>query len=249
MKRRSVRVIGALLLIAALAGAVLANSDSARLRVDTALFYISNGWVSEALEHLEQAVRVAPEYTEAQLLLAMLLDSLDQPDLAMASYRRAMDSQPDALPYGVFIGDLYFAAGRLDEAQAAYEEALQAFPDTGLAYYGLGRIMELRGAEAAIDMYRAVAEHAPDFIDGRFRLGRLLRRSGQLEQALEHLLHANRLNGRLPLVRLELAYTYESLDRTSEAEHEYRMVLRLDPDNVEANTRLERLLQAADANT
>lgn len=249
MKRRYVHVIGALVLMIMLTGAVLANNESARLRVETALYYISHGWVAEAMEHLHQAVRIAPDYTEAQLLLAMLLDSMDEPQQALASYQRVMELQPDEAPYGVLIGDLYFSAGMLDEAQAAYEHAIRAFPDAGLAYYGLGRILEERDEESAVDMYLAAAEHAPDLIDGRFRLGRLLRRLGDPEQALEHLLHANRLNSRLPLLRLELAYTFESLNRTSEAEHEYRMVLRIDPDNVEANTRLQRLLQSVDANT
>ncbi len=41
---------------------------------------------------------------------------------------------------------------------------------------------------------------------------------------------------------------YEALERTSEAEHEYRMVLRLDPDNEEAGSGLQRLLETGQAN-
>lgn len=249
MRHRYVQIVTAVLLVFALAGLVFANSESARLRVETALYYISNGWMAEALEHLQQAVRVAPDYAEAHLLLALLLDSFDESERALRSYERVMELAPDSAPYGVLVGDLYFSRGMLNEAEAAYERAIRAFPDAGLAYYGLGRVLELRDAKAAVATLRTAVDHAPDFIDARFRLGRLLRQNGEFTEALEHLLHANRLDSRQPAVRMELALTYEALHRTSEAEHEYRMVLRLDPNNEEASSRLQRLLEAPRANS
>lgn len=249
MRHRYVQVSAALLLVVALTGFVFAQSQGARWRVETAVYYISNGWMDEALEHLQQAVRIAPDYAEAHMLLGLLLHSFGEADEAMVSYERLMELAPESAPYGVLMGDLYLSAGLLDEAQAAYEQALDEFPDAGLAHYGIGRVLEQRDPQAAIESLTTAVEHAPDLIDARLRLGRLLRLSGDADEALEHLLHANRLDSRLPAVRLELALVYEALARTFEAEQEYRTVLRLDPDNEEASSRLQRLLEAAQANT
>lgn len=249
MRHRFVQVIAALLLVAALTGFVFAQSQGALWRVETAVYYISNGWIDEALEHLQQAVRISPDYAEARLLLGLLQHSLGDAEQALASYERLLELAPEAGIYSILIGDLYLAAGMLDEARAAYERAIRDFPDAGTAHYGLGRVLEHSDPKAAVESLTAAVEHAPDIVDARVRLGRLLRLSGDAEAALEHLLYASRLDRQEPVVRLELALVYEALERTAEAEQQFRMVLRLDPGNEEASNGLQRLLEAAQANT
>lgn len=249
MRHRWVQMLAVSILLAVVPGLVLAQSEAARWRVDTAIYYISNGWFPEALEHLQQAARSAPDDAEAYFLMGMLFDVLGEPERALAAYRRAMELAPDAAPYAVLMGDIYWSAGMLDEAQRAYEQALSEFPEAGTAHYGLARVLAAKQSDGVIDTLRAAVQHAPDLIDARLLLGRLLRLNGELEEALEHLLHANRLDRTRTAVRLELALVYEALERISEAEHEYRMVLRLDPDNEEAGSGLQRLLETGQANT
>lgn len=249
MRNRYVLLLTASVLVIALAGLVLAQSPGARWRVETAIYYISNGWLAEALEHLQQAVRLSPEYAEAYLLLALAQHSAGDVEGALRSYAQLQELMPESAPYGVLVGDIYFAAGMLDEAEAAYVHAVEQFPDAGLAHYGLARVLEARGDDGAIDALRSSIEHAPDFLDARVLLGRTLRLNGQADEALDHLLYAIRLNNNHAAARFELALVYEALERVADAENEYRMVLRLDPDNEEAASRLRRLLEAVQANT
>lgn len=249
MRIRSKGLTVALALVLSVSGLVFSQSQGARWRVETAVYYITNGWIAEAMELLQQAAHMSPHYAEAQLWLALVLHSLGDVEGALAAYERLLELAPETAPYGVLVGDIHFAAGRLDEARAAYEQALAMFPDAGLAHYGLARVMEARGDAGAVNELRAAVENAPDFVDARLRLGRLLRLQGQLEEALEHLLYASRIDGRHAAVRLELALVYEALDRTAEAENEFRVVLRLDPNNEEASRGLQRLREAVQANT
>src|SRR5690606_27624124 len=193
MRHRWVQMLAVSILLAVVPGLVLAQSEAARWRVDTAIYYISNGWFPEALEHLQQAARSAPDDAEAYFLMGMLFDVLGEPERALAAYRRAMELAPDAAPYAVLMGDIYWSAGMLDEAQRAYEQALSEFPEAGTAHYGLARVLAAKQSDGVIDTLRAAVQHAPDLIDARLLLGRLLRLNGELEEALEHLLHANRL--------------------------------------------------------
>lgn len=249
MRNRIHVLVIAAVLVLAVTGLVFSQSQGARWRMETALYYITNGWIAEAVDHLQQATRMSPDYAEAYLLLALAAHSLGNADQALTAYQRLVELVPDSAPYGVLMGDIYLASGRLDEAQAAYEQALERFPESGLAHYGLGRVLAERGDAAAVEPLRMAASHAPDFLDARLLLGRILRRNGQLEEALDHLLHASRLDGRRADVRLELALVYEALSRTAEAENEFRMVLRLDPANEEASRGLQRLMEAARANS
>lgn len=249
MRHRFLKAAAVLAVAIALSGLALGQPAGVRWRVDTAVYYIGNGWLPEALEHLQQAVRMAPDDAEAYLLMGMIFDVSGDAERALAAYGHALALAPDAAPLDVLMGDIYFAAGRLDEARRAYEQALARFPDAGTAYYGLARVQAAGGSDAAVDTLRTAVEHAPDLIDARLLLGRILRLSGRPEEALEHLLHAQRLDRNRTDVRLELALVYEALERMAEAEHEYRMVLRLDPGNEEAGAGLRRLLEVQQANT
>jgi tetratricopeptide (TPR) repeat protein len=49
----------------------------------------------------------------------------------------------------------FYAAGRLQEAEACYRQALEADPDCAFAYYGLGRVVGRAGqSRAAYNCYK-----------------------------------------------------------------------------------------------
>lgn len=242
MKLRLLRMALTLALIAVVAAGALANVDVVRIRVNTAMRYISMGWLSEAEEHVTEAVKVAPQNAEAAMLLALLQHGNGRGEAALWQYDLTMQLDPDMAVLAVFMGDIHLAAGRPDEAAALYSKALAADAHLGLAHYGLGRAFELKSAEGdALDAYAQGVQFAPDMTDLRFRLGTLLRRDGQFDEALEHLLHASRVDSNLAHVRYELGLTYEALERFAAAEHEYRTVLRLHPDHESARRRLAEL--------
>ncbi len=242
-------VLAAALFVVAWAGDIgYGQVDSAVVRLETGLRFVALGWAREGQEHLQQAVRLAPGWTEARVLLALSHHAQGQWEQALAQYEAVLERDPDLGALRVLMGDIYFAQGRLDEAAQEYSAALAHADGAGWAYYGLGRVQQVKGEDGAVDMYAAAVSHAPDLLDARIRLGRLLRASGRLEEALEHLQYAQRLNSRLPEVRLELGIVYELLGRIAEAEHEYRMVIQLDPANDEALLRLGTL-EAAHGDT
>lgn len=241
MRRRLTAIIIALFFIGALAASGWANTDAARIRVNTALRYITMGWLQEASQHASEAVKVASHDPEARVLLAMLLHAQGDGEAALWHYDLARTLDAEMAPLAVFMGDIRREQGRLDEAASFYRQALSADGELGLAHYGLGRVLEIRDTEEAMAAYEEGVRSAPDVIDMRYRLGRLLREAGRTEEALDHLLHASHINPDMVHVRYELGLTYESLHRFSAAEHEYRTALRLDPGFEPAQHRLASL--------
>jgi tetratricopeptide (TPR) repeat protein len=83
----------------------------------------------------------------------------------------------------VQLGNLYFAIGRLDDAQATYERSLAALPEYRFALAGLARVEAARGMlPAAIALYqRATAQvPLPELLIG---LGEALQADGQVTEA------------------------------------------------------------------
>src|SRR5690606_29341421 len=67
MRTMAVILAGALLVVASAGDLVEGQVDSARIRMETALRFMALGWFREGREHLEQAVRLAPGWTEARV--------------------------------------------------------------------------------------------------------------------------------------------------------------------------------------
>jgi len=78
--------------------------------------------------------------------------------------------------------------GRLEEAEGAFEAALRLRKNFAEAYVGRGAARFLRGdlAGAEADLRQALAI-APDMLEARYWLGRLLAQIGQVEEAQRHL--------------------------------------------------------------
>ena len=83
----------------------------------------------------------------------------------------------------VQLGNLYFAVGRLDEAQTTYQRSLAALPNYRFALAGLARVDAARGMlPAAIDLYRRATAQVPlpELLIG---LGEALQAAGRTSEA------------------------------------------------------------------
>ena len=86
------------------------------------------------------------------------------------------------------------ATGHLDEAMAGYEAALSRWPDSSLAYLGLGNSLLQSGeAAAAVDRYRRALALAPDDLAVLNNLASVLADQGACHEAAGFLGRAERL--------------------------------------------------------
>ena len=132
---------------------------------------------------------------------------------AAEAMRQAVDAgagaPTDLAEVRTLLGDLHLGAGRLDDAEAAYRQAVAGVPGYAAAEVGLARVTAARGRlDAAAERLDAAAERLPLpgtvalLGDVRAALGRHAEAAGQyrLVRAIEAL---NRVNG--VTVDLELA--------------------------------------------
>ena len=93
------------------------------------------------------------------------------------------------------LGEAYFQAQRLDDAERTYTEALGAEPDSAAAQVGLAMIVQARGdsprAEKAL---RAVLEEYPDDQDAHYWLAIVFFSDGEIDAAREQWQAAARID-------------------------------------------------------
>jgi tetratricopeptide (TPR) repeat protein len=167
------------------------------------------GDFAQAERYFESAVRLNPNYTEAQLNLMVTYNDLGKYDAAREIYgniraRSAAGGRGDP-----------FAKGKIANMHA---ELSQAYQDAGMAQ------------EAIAELERAV-RLCPQFADLRTRLAVLYRDAGQPELAREELEMARSANPSYPQARLLLGVMMLSAGELEPAEAEFETVLARDPDN------------------
>jgi Flp pilus assembly protein TadD len=120
----------------------------------------------EAMVHLREAIRLAPDYDHAHNNLGVALGALGRPDEAEAAYRRALTLSPRYFEARFNLANAYAEAGRTPEAVAAYREALAVKPDAAAAHYNLARSLAALGRTGeSLQHYREALRLDPEAPD------------------------------------------------------------------------------------
>jgi len=167
------------------------------------------GDFAQAEHNFEKAVRLNPNYTEAQLNLMVTYNDLGKYDAAREIYGQIRSRGAEGGR-----GDP-FAKGKIANMHA---ELSQAYQDAGML------------PEAIAELERAV-RLCPQFADLRTRLAVLYRDGGQPQRAREELEQARSANPSYAQARLLLGVMMLTSGELEQAAAEFELVLERDPDN------------------
>ncbi len=119
----------------------------------------------------------------------------NRPDDAIASYRRALDTNPNDVMSWRNLGRILFRQGRYDEAIEPLRNAVRLDPYMALgtvwladAFWAVGR------AEEALYRLRDSIERQPNFPQAHDRLATYLLQTGESARAMRHILRAQALD-------------------------------------------------------
>ncbi len=135
-------------------------------------------------------------------------------------------------------------AGRLDEAEDLYREALALDPDGAQVIHGIGNLLQQRGAFAeAIEHYRRVLSLAPDLALAHYNLGYSLEQLGRRDEAVQAYRDALARRPDIALAQFRLGSLLHDMGQLDEAAECYQRAIALKPDLARAHYQLGKLLQ------
>lgn len=194
------------------------------------------------------AMDADPKVVEAE---AMLADG--KAERALALIDEALSEQPDQARFHYVRGNALTYLDRNDEAQAAYERAIELDAKDPLPYAALGQLVAFReGAgkadkQRAIELFQTALQLEPKLGPAHQSLGVVLLSLDQPEQAVEALENADRLAGNVETAYL-LAQAHGELGHYAEAVEFAASAVEYEPGASGADLRLlhARLLLKAD---
>jgi tetratricopeptide (TPR) repeat protein len=152
-------------------------------------------------------------------------------DMAILQYREALKLEPDYGGVYVNLGNAYISKGYIDQAIVYYKKCISLKPDYVPAHVNLASAYGLKGlTEDAIAEYKLALELKPDNPDIHFNLGLAYE---QLAKSYE-----------LRTMNKEQSASGGAKSRKLrvKAINEYKKVLMLNPDDLQARERMTRLM-------
>ncbi len=133
-----------------------------------------SGHLSEAVDHLDQAVQLNPDAYDAHNNLGNALVRAGKTQDAISQYVQALRLKPDYAKAHINYGNALLLQGKVQEAISHYEQALRIKPDLAEAHYDLGIASEQAGSvQEAIRHYEQALRLKPDFAEAQNGLARL----------------------------------------------------------------------------
>jgi len=139
-------------------------------------------------------------------------------------------------------GNALSRQGKLEEAIAAYREAIRIKPDSA-THLNLGTALQTRGKlEEAVTEFRTAIRIKPNYARAHYNLGNALRNQGKLAKAEAAYRTALKLKPDYAEAFYNLGTTLNDQGKLEEAIAAYRKVIQIKPDLVPAHNNLARAL-------
>ena len=202
------------------------------------------GRLTEVALGYQQMLKKNPRQPEALVGMSLVALASRQPEAAVKMATAAVEAAPELVPAWVALGQALKTAGRNEESEAAYEQALSLEGMSALARMGLGELKLATGRpEEAVREFELALRRQPALVAAHLGLGSALAYMGRNAEALVRYEKALGLKPRLPEAEFAAGFVLARLGRQEEAEKRYRRALMERPDFAAAWMNLGSLLR------
>jgi tetratricopeptide (TPR) repeat protein len=201
------------------------------------------GRQNDAISALQKALNLAPGNVESALLLAETYIAAKQPEQALQLARGVAQKhagEPDAL---LQAGMLFEKIEHWEEAQKAYERAVQLDSGNAIAKNNLAWLLASRGGniDIALSLAQQAEEQLADNVEVTGTLGWIYYKKQAYKTALEYLKQCAAKDQKNATFQYELGLTYWKLGDNSQARRLLLTALILDPKSPDAAIAREAL--------
>ncbi len=197
------------------------------------------GQTNGALEHLQQALELAPNSEEVLATKARTALAARLPVPALIALAPLVRMHPSVPEYAYMLGVARMQVGELADAIEAFEAALELDPKRALTLIGLGLALnqQKRHAEAKEVLVRSLGL-APDNIEALAALAESKAGLTELDAAEQHARRALAQDANHATANLALGMVWMHRGNYAEAREVLAKVIRLDPRSAKAHYQL-----------
>jgi tetratricopeptide (TPR) repeat protein len=215
--------------------ALAVTGPNSLARNNYGLVLYGEGRAEEALVHLEEAIRIDPDYPDAHNNYGIALAKLERWDLAVAQYETALRLEPGAPSALVNLGNALLHLGRIREAESCFREVLSKNPESADARLGLGSVLGRQDRPAeALEQLELASRRTSRSAATLTARGELLGRLGRVAEAMECLQEAVKIDPNHVEARINLGVALDRTNRIPEAIEQFRQAVRIKPNSAEA---------------
>jgi tetratricopeptide (TPR) repeat protein len=202
------------------------------------------GRLTEAALGYQRMLQENPCQPKALVGMTLVALASRQPKAAVKMARAALELEPHMCMGWVVLGQALKAAGRNEEAERAYGQAISLDGMNALARTGLGELKLVTDRpEEAIKEFELALRKQPARAAAHLGMGHALALMGRYEEALSRYDRTLAFCSRMPEVHFSAAYALSHLGKLKESEIRYRQALALRPDFAAAWMNLGSLLR------
>jgi Flp pilus assembly protein TadD len=204
------------------------------------------GQTDKALELLNGALAIKPDFAEALNNLGNLMRKKGLVNDAIACYRRAVNANPRTARIHSNLGVELAKIGNIEEARTHYLKAIELDPSSVDAVYNLGNLLVQTGQfREAVSYYHKASILAPDSCEIQNNLGLVLARTGHKDEAIAAYNRALEIKPDYAEAYNNLGILYTICGRAEDAITAYRKSLSLDTNDASSYNNLGFVLQLA----
>ena len=207
------------------------------------LVFMKDGQTDEAIKHLNEAIRINPQYAYAHNDLALLLTKQGKIAEALSQLNEAIQINPNFAEAYNNLGDVLRRINRNTEAIEACQKALEIDPYFAEAHSNLAAALFHQGdVESAMSHLLTAIAIKPNLAEAHFILAVIYTSQGKLDQAIEHFQSTIRLNPDIFQAHYYLGVIMVSQGRYNEAIQHFQDTLNLRPDFEKARIGLRNVM-------
>ena len=216
--------------------------------VGSAMASIARGDEQQANERLEAAIQQAPDDARVLLGVGHVRAGSGDYRAAMSAFEQALKAgaDPSVVRHGE--GKVLVQQGKHAQAAEVMQEVLNSAPQDHRLWHELAETLEagadLNGAERAESEAIRISPANPEY---RLGLGRISRKSGNLDRAIEELRQAEGAGPEDPRIPIEAGLVYEDRREFSRALDSYLKAVEIDSNSLQAHFRAGVLLRTLKA--
>jgi tetratricopeptide (TPR) repeat protein len=185
------------------------------------------GRSAEALEQLEAAVRLKPQFVEVEMNIGAALIDLGRAAEAVPHFERALTGQYMKAEIHNGLGAAFLQLGRHDEAVAQFEQALALKPELDSARNNLtSTLLQANRGGEAVERLQAAVRAEPNVASRRVALAGALAATGRNAGAIEEYRAALALSPDDPQAHAALAGLLDRAGQKAEALQHAEQALR-----------------------